>query len=65
MTEEYENDNFVNFTIMKKYIDAQLQVVRINSNDIIATSDLQYGGVVNDAAADAAGRRMDDWDAGY
>lgn len=25
---------------MKKYIDAQLQVVRINKNDVIATSTL-------------------------
>ena len=62
MTEEYENDNFVNYTIMKKYIDAQLQVVPVKNNDIITMSvntsvtvDQQYD----------AGRRMDDWDAGY
>lgn len=28
------------FTNMKKYIDAQLQVVRINTNDVIVTSNV-------------------------
>ena len=47
---------------MKKYIDAQLKVVRVLRNDIITMSvdtsvlvDQQYDG----------GRRMDDFDAGY
>lgn len=52
---------------MKKYIDAQLQVVHINNNDVIATSNV---GMSNSAFSDetkfgAADRFRDSWDAGY
>ena len=53
---------------MKKYIDAQLQVVQIKKTDVIATSEnLTIGsdlgtGVFNAAAA---GRRFDQWYEGY
>ena len=47
---------------MKKYIDAQLQVVRINKNDVIATSYDTLGfGTGTASSADAAGR-FRDWE---
>ena len=49
---------------MKKYIDAEMQFIRMNNKDIVteslAVSSTEYNGQVYDA-----GRRMDDWDAGY
>ena len=51
---------------MKKYIDAQLQVVRICKKDIIATSTL---GISNSAFTDEtkfeSADRFRDWDADY
>lgn len=52
---------------MKKYIDAQLQVVYINNNDVIATSIV---GMSNSSFNDetkfgAPDRFRDSWDAGY
>ena len=44
---------------MKKYINAELQIVRVNSNDIIATS-AQIGvnnTGISSGTADAPGRR--------
>lgn len=49
---------------MKKYIDAQLQVVRISSNDVIATS-LIRGGDVNSGTNDAPDRFRDFEDYSY
>ena len=53
---------------MKKYIDAQLQVVRINNN-IIATSGEKLGMGTNLESgtfeAGSADRFRDSWDAGY
>ena len=51
---------------MKKYINPMLSIVRIKNNDIITGSDtlgLGTAGSANDA--ESAGRRFDDWDAGY
>ena len=53
---------------MKKYIDAQLQVVRVHNADIVTVSDtLGFGENINSTDIEAYGssRRMDDWDAGY
>ena len=55
---------------MKKFFEQpELMVVRINKNDIIATSDLQYGDeVLTGTKGNAGERRFDfdnDWDAGY
>ena len=44
---------------MKKYIDAELQIVRISNNDVIATSTLGYGGTVDGYKADGADRFRD------
>lgn len=47
---------------MKTYIDAELQIVRMNKNDIIVTSTL---GITNDAQNDVAGdaaSRFRDWE---
>lgn len=50
---------------MKKYIDAEMQIVHMNNNDIVteslAVSATEYSGTVF-----APGQRgLDDWDAGY
>ena len=50
---------------MKKYENPMLSVVSISKKDIIATSLSVVNEAQNDVAGDAAGRRMDDWDAGY
>ena len=52
---------------MKKYIDAQLQVVRVNNNDVIMTSTVGMSATTfnNEAGFEAADRFRGDWDAGY
>ena len=51
---------------MKKYENPMLQVVSINKNDIIATSEQIPVGVSGSANnAEAPGMRVFDWDAGY
>ena len=53
---------------MKKYIDAELMIVSIQKNDIVtASTTLGFGSDLSsgDVQASDAGRRMDDWDAGY
>ena len=46
---------------MKKYIDAQLQVVRMNNNDIV-TQSLEVGGSFNvEGNVGAADRFRDDF----
>ncbi len=51
---------------MKKYIDAQLQVVRINKNDVIATSTLGMSNTsFSDESSFEAPNHFRDWDAGY
>ncbi len=53
-------------SIMKKYENPMLQVVSINKNDIIATSDPKLGGDYSGQTILAPGQRgFDDWDAGY
>ncbi len=49
---------------MKKYIDAQLQVVRINKNDVIATSDTMgvYSTTINNEENVYAPDRFRDWE---
>lgn len=51
----------------KKYIDAELQIVRLNNRDIVTESLRIYGNTTENAtygdAADRMGR--EDWDAGY
>ena len=44
---------------MKKYIDAELQIVRMNNNDIVTTSQLGIGNntVTNGTQIQAPGRR--------
>jgi len=48
---------------MKKYINAQLQIVRVNNNDIVTTS-IHTGtiGTGQTVVADAPGRRQSIWD---
>ena len=52
---------------MKKYENPMLQVVSINKNDIIATSEPTIPVGVSGSAnnAEAPGMRIFDWDAGY
>ena len=51
---------------MKKYINPMLSIVSINKNDIIVTSqEVTISGSQNNSDALGAGRRFDDWDAGY
>ena len=51
---------------MKKYENPMLQVVSINRNDIIATSDVNfYINETNEANRAPGMRFFDDWDAGY
>ena len=50
---------------MKTYIDAELQVVRMNKNDIIVTSAVGIGNPISGGStvvADAPGRRRSIWD---
>ena len=46
----------------KKYINAELQIVRMNSNDIVTTS-IPVGTPISsgNVSADAPGRRRDIW----
>ena len=48
---------------MKKYIDAELQIVRMNNNDIVTTS-IPVGTPIysGNVSADAPGRRKSIWD---
>lgn len=49
---------------MKKMFEQpELMVVRVNKNDIVTASLNFAAGEATEA--DAAGRRMDNWDAGY
>ena len=50
-------------TIMKTYIDAQLQVVRVNNNDIV-TASVSVGDPITgrNVTADAPDRRRSIWD---
>ena len=53
---------------MKKIFEQpELMVVRINNNDIVTASTLSIGEdlTTGEIQAGSAGRRMDDWDAGY
>jgi len=53
---------------MKKYIDAQLQVVRIKNNDVIATSTVGMSNTAfsNEGLFGAPGQRgFDEWYEGY
>ena len=45
--------------IMKQYIKAELQIVRVNNNDIVTTSQLGIGSntVTNGSQVQAPGRR--------
>ena len=55
--------NLENLTIMaKKYIDAELQIVRTNSD--IVTASVTIGGAITDrnVTADAPERRRSIWD---
>ena len=45
----------------KNFEQPELMVVRINNNDVIATSELGYGGVTNDKKADGIDR-FRDWE---
>ena len=50
---------------MKTYIDAELQIVRMNNNDIVTTSTIGMGAnatTSNPITADAPGRRKSIWD---
>ena len=49
---------------MKKYIDAELQIVRVNNNDIV-TASIQIGNAIHtgeNVTADAPERRRSIWD---
>lgn len=45
----------------KNFEQPELQVVRMNNKDIVTTSNLGYGGTVNDVEAAGAGR-FRDWE---
>lgn len=48
---------------MKKYIDAELQVVRVNNNDIVtASATIGIGSNMSTGQGDAPGRRRSIWD---
>ena len=49
---------------MKKYINAELQIVRMNNNDIVTTSTVGVGSPINSGTtpADAPARRKSIWD---
>ena len=49
---------------MKTYINAELQIVRMNNNDIVTTSTVGVGTpfVTGTTPADAPGRRRSIWD---
>ena len=48
---------------MKKYIDAELQIVRVNNNDIV-TASVTFGSSITSGTvtADAPERRRSIWD---
>ena len=46
----------------KKYINAELQIVRMNNNDIVTTSQITMGSNMSTGSADAPGRRKSIWD---
>ncbi len=56
---------------MKKYENPMLQVVSINSNDIVTASDPNillggtFSGATDGTAFSTAGRRFDEWDEGF
>ena len=49
---------------MKKYINAELQIVRMNNNDIVTTSTIGIGNAINsgNVNAQAPDRRRSIWD---
>ena len=49
---------------MKTYINAELQIVRTNNNDIVTASQIGVGStpVTNPGAVQAPGRRRGIWD---
>ena len=48
---------------MKKYIDAELQIVRVNNNDIVtASATISVGSNMSNGTADAPERRRSIWD---
>ena len=48
---------------MKKYIDAELQIVRVNNNDIVtASATISVGSNMSNGVADAPERRRSIWD---
>jgi len=47
---------------MKTYIDAELQIVRMNKNDIIVTSTLGVVNEAQDGIAGGAADRFRDWE---
>ena len=49
---------------MKTYINAELQIVRMNNNDIVTTSTINIGTPISSGTtpADAPGRRRSIWD---
>ena len=49
----------------KNFEQPELQVVRINNSDVIATSTLGYGGTVNNVEAGSADRFRDFEDYSY
>ena len=48
---------------MKSYINAELQIVRMNNNDIVTNSaQIPVNGTISSGTADAPGRRRGIWD---
>ena len=49
---------------MKKYINAELQIVRMNNNDIVTTSTIGIGSPINSGTipAQSPDRRKSIWD---
>ena len=45
---------------MKKYIDAELQIVRMSNKDIVTTSTMNINGTATDSWGNAADRFRDD-----
>ena len=56
--------NFKTIKIMKTYIDAELQIVRVNNNDIVTASTIGVGDSKNSGNwnAQAPDRRRSIWD---
>ena len=48
--------------MLKKYINAKLQIVRTNNDIVTASATISKGDPISNGSADAPGRRHSIWD---